>query len=213
MYSQYPDDFQRKHKKAHYVDPEKIDYSKLPEKAEEPEEVDEKVLISSHLEKEEEPQEDAVEKTLLISDGEGGHSYKSLFGPYLKGAREIHLIDPYNRLEYPVRNLLSFIGIIDTVDGSVNFKLTTAADDEYQKRVNERKFEEIAEGVKEHDINDTYEFSETVHRRGIEADNGWSISIDRGLDIFQKPETRYELSEVDQARKQCKETEIIYRKS
>jgi len=213
MYSKYPDNFQVTHKKAQYIDTEDIDYSKLPKKAEEPQEVNEKVLVSSYVEIEEEPEEDAVEKTLLISDGEVGHSYKSLFGPYLKGAREIKLIDPYIRLEYQVRNLLSFIGIIDTVEGLVNLQLTTAADDEYQKRVNERKFDEIVESVQEHGINFSFEFSETVHRRSIELDNGWSISIDRGLDIFQKPETRYELSEVDQARKQCKETEIIYRRN
>jgi hypothetical protein len=31
-----------------------------------------------------------------------------------------------------------------------------------------------------------------------------------GLDIYQKPESRYGLSEVDQAKKKCRETEIIF---
>jgi ATP-dependent Lon protease len=211
MRSKYPDNFQLNHRKPQFVDPEEIDYSKLPKKAIEFEAVDEKILVTTLVEQEIEPENEAVEKSLLISEGETGHSFKNLFRPYLKGARSITLIDPYIRLEYQIRNLLAFIDIIDTVEGAVDLHLITSADDEYQKRINERKFEEIVFGTQDHGINFTYEFSDTVHRRGIELDNGWTISMDRGLDIFQKPDTKYELSEVDQAKKRCRETEIIYR--
>jgi len=210
MRSRYPDDYQLTHKKAQFVNPDEVDLTKLPTKAVEPEVVDEKILVTSQIETEDEPEDVTVEKTLLIADGETGHSYKSLFGPYLKGARQIYLTDPYIRLEYQIRNLLAFIGIIDTVDGSVNLHLTTSTDDEYQKRINSQKFDEVAVGIQEHGLKFTYEFSDTVHRREIVSDNGWKVSIDRGLDIYQKPETRYELSEVDQAKKRCRETQIIF---
>jgi ATP-dependent Lon protease len=64
--------------------------------------------------------------------------------------------------------------------------------------------------VIKHGIEFSYDFSTTVHRRGIEADNGWKIIIDRGLDIFQKPDSKYELSEVDQTKRKCRETEITF---
>ncbi len=210
MRSKYPDDYQLSHKKAQFIDPNEIDLTKLPQKAVEPEVIDEKVLVTSQVGREEEPKTEAVEKTILIPDGETGHSYRNLFGPYMKGASQIILTDPYIRLEYQIKNLLALIGIIDTVDGTVKLHLTTSADDDYQKRINSQKFDEIASSIQEHGINFTYEFSETVHRRGIEFDNGWKISLDRGLDIFQKPDSKYELSEVDQAKKRCRETEIIF---
>ncbi|MBC8506960.1 MAG: BREX system Lon protease-like protein BrxL [Anaerolineales bacterium] len=213
MRSKFPDDYQLGHKKAQFIDPDNIDLAKLPKKAIEPDVVDEKILVTSQLESVDEPENEPEERTLLIPDGETGHSYKSLFGPYLKGARHIYLTDPYIRMEYQVRNLLAFIGIIDTVDGPVDLHLTSSADDEYQKRINSQKFDEIASSIQEHGINFTYEYSDTVHRRGIELDNGWRISIDRGLDIFQKPDSKYELSEVDQAKKRCRETEMIYLKT
>jgi ATP-dependent Lon protease len=56
----------------------------------------------------------------------------------------------------------------------------------------------------------TYEFSDTIHRRAIELDNYWKIILDRGLDFFQKPESKYELSEVDQTKRKCRKIEIIY---
>ena len=100
----------------------------------------------------------------------------------------MELADPYIRMEFQIRNLLAFIGIIDTVDGPVEFHLVTGAEDEYQKRINSQKFDEIAGSLEGHGITFTYEFSDTIHRRGIELDNGWRIIVDRGLDIFQKPE-------------------------
>jgi ATP-dependent Lon protease len=211
MRSPYPDEYQRNHRKARYVDPSEIDEINLPKKLEFREESDEQVLVTAQPDDQPEESADALEeKTLRISDGETGYSYKGLFGPYLKGASKIYLNEPYIRLEYQIRNLLAFIGIIDTVDGPVHLHLTTAADDDYQKRNNERKFEEIASSLEDHGITFTYEFSETIHRRGIDLDNGWRIILDRGLDIYQKPDSRYELSEVDQAKKKCRETEVVY---
>ena len=86
------------------------------------------------------------------------------------------------------RNLIAFIGIIDTSSNTVKLNLTTSAEDAYQEREISKKIDEIKANVIKHGVNLTYDFSVTVHRRGIELDNGWKIIIDRGLDIFQKPE-------------------------
>ena len=103
-------------------------------------------------------------------------------------------------MEFQIRNLLAFIGIIDTIDGPVSLHLTTSAEDDYQKRTVSQKFDEIASNLEPNGITFTYEFNDTIHRRGIDFDNGWKIILDRGLDFYQKPESKYELSEIDQQR-------------
>lgn len=214
MRSKYPDEYQRTHRKAQYVDPNDVDKIKLPKKLEIKDEPSEQILITTQAESQViETTEELQEKTIRIREGETGFSYKSLFGPYMKGASKIDLADPYIRLEFQIRNFLAFIGIIDTVEGPVALHLITGAEDEYQKRTNGQKFDEIAASVQDHGITFTYEFSDTIHRRGIELDNGWRIIIDRGLDIFQKPDSKYELSELDQTKRKCRETEIVYLRS
>lgn len=215
MRSEYPDRFQSTHRKPQFIDPSTIEAEKPAKRAEPENEETTEYLLTGIL-----PQgdgkedtsysDDMREKTIQIAEDDTGYSYKNLFGPYLKGASTIRLADPYIRLEFQIRNLLAFIGIIDTVDGPVGLHLTTSAEDEYQSRINSQKFDEIAASLEAHGITFFYEFSDTVHRRAIEIDNGWKIILDRGLDIFQKPDSRYELSEVDQTKRKCRETEIVY---
>lgn len=205
MQSKYPDRFQTTHRKAAYVDPSEVDLTRLLIITEGDDEGEPVLSLGPAAEA-----PSLEERTLRISDGDTGYSYRSLFGPYLKGASSIVLTDPYIRLEYQIRNLLSFIEIIDTVDGPVSLHLVTAADDDYQQRINEGKFTEIANSLNEHGISFTYEFNSTTHRRGIELDNGWHIIIDRGLDFYQKPESKYELGQADQTKRRCRETEAVF---
>ena len=151
--------------------------------------------------------------TIHVHEGEDGYSYQNLFGQYLQGAKSIHIVDPYVRLEYQIRNFLAIIGIFNTTNGPVELILTTSADDAYQERNIGKKLDEIKTNVAKHGVNLLYDLSPTVHRRGIEADNGWKIIIDRGLDIFQKPDSKYELSEIDQTKRKCRETDIIFQQA
>ena len=216
MKTPYPDEFQQNHRLAKYIDPN--DLLKYKTQLNEPISTDEEDqteensdlpirMISSPLDINEST---LTTKTIHIQEEETGHSYKNLFGPYLAGAKSIQIVDPYVRLEYQIRNLIAFIGILDTSVGSVELSLTTSAEDAYQEREVSKKLDEIKISVIKHGVNFTYDFSATVHRRGIEADNGWKIIVDRGLDIFQKPDSKYELSEVDQTKRKCRETEITY---
>lgn len=204
MRSPFPDSFQKGHRKAAYVDLDELGSANYP-----PREavISEEPPVHTDLASR---SDDLQEHSLHISEGERGHSYRTLFSPYLRGASSIVLIDPYIRLEFQLRNFLSFVELVDTVDGPVELHLITSADDDYQKRVNDHKFAEIAENLAEHGISFTYEFNDSVHRRGIELDNGWRIVIDRGLDIYQKPDSKYDLGLADQARRSCRETEVVY---
>jgi ATP-dependent Lon protease len=152
-------------------------------------------------------------KTIKIKEGDTGYSYKSLFGPYLQGAKKITIVDPYVRLEYQIRNFMAFVGLIDSSGGQVELKLITSADDAYLEKSQELKFKEMKYGLAQHGIQFTFEFDPAVHDRSMRMDNGWTIYPGRGLDIFQKSESKYELSEVDQTKRKCRETEIIFLKN
>ncbi|MEI7989823.1 MAG: BREX system Lon protease-like protein BrxL [Chloroflexota bacterium] len=213
MRSIYPDDFQKTHRAISYVDPDNIQIQsvELPSESEEihPDEIAD-LPIRMTMSSLGTDEQSLTPNTIQIKEDESGYSYQNLFASYLKGARSIKVIDPYVRLEYQIRNFISFIGIIDTSEGPVHLSLTTSADDAYQEREISKKLDEIKSNVVNHGVELSYDFSQTVHRRGIEADNGWKIITDRGLDIFQKPDSRYELSEIDQTKRKCRETEIIY---
>ena len=73
-------------------------------------------------------------------------------------------------------------------------------------------FNDLQTDLLQHRIKFTYEFDQSVHKRVIETDTGWRIKPERGLDIFQKPETWYTLGESDQTKRRCRGTEIDYRK-
>jgi len=209
--SKFPDDFQNNHKKPSFADDSK------PENCESP--PTETLSAVSDVPQQTEMTETRineadtpVEKTVCIQDGETGQSYKRLFGSYLKGARVIHIIDPYIRMEYQIRNFMAFTNIIDTSGGPVKLILTTSAEDSYREQNIVKKLDEIKDSLEKHAIEFTYDFNPTIHDRSIALDNGWRIIPGRGLDIFQKPASKYELSEIDQRKRKCRESEIIYLK-
>lgn len=218
MRSIMPDEFQRYHNLVSYVEPNEQVMAQVMASREASEgpsqkmvEVDDMpVRGEMELDVMEEVEEGPVARTIHIREGETGHSYKSLFADYLKGATEITVVDPYIRMEFQVKNFLAFLQIIDASKGPVKVALITAADDAYQEGEITKKLDEIRHLIERYGILLTFEFSTTVHRRGITADNGWKIVIDRGLDIYQKPISKYELGELDQTKRSCRETEIVY---
>jgi ATP-dependent Lon protease len=53
---------------------------------------------------------------------------------------------------------------------------------------------------------------ENHHDRFIAADNGWKITLGRGLDIFEKIEGRFNVADMDQTKRKCKSCEMTYLK-
>jgi len=217
--SKYPDEFQLNHRLVRYIADQEIDEqlnspssSEIIQPADEEEaevlaffgEVDQSV--TSELKTELEP------KTIRIKEGEAGFSYQNIFAPYIKGAKSIYITDPYIRLDYQIRNFIAFTSILDPSDGEINLHLTTSAEDSYQQDVIERKLTEFAASLSNHGIKFTFEFDPAIHDRSIHLDNGWRIYPGRGLDIFQKPDSKFELSEIDQTKRTCRETNIIFQK-
>ncbi|MBI9045410.1 MAG: BREX system Lon protease-like protein BrxL [Anaerolineaceae bacterium] len=212
--SKIPDEFQRGHGQIQYADPDITSVSSVP--ILEPEtiiardEEENEVLRYFGAIDEPENTSELTAKTIHIQEGDAGYSYQNLFGPYLRGSKHIHVVDPFIRKEYQIRNLIAFVGVIDTSAGEVELKLTTTAEDEYEEQYLEQKYKEVAESLIKHGILFSFTFDSSVHDRSINADNGWSIYPGRGFDFFQKPDSKYELSEIDQTKRTCKKTDIIY---
>ncbi len=156
------------------------------------------------------PNRQPVEATLDIKEGQKGISYLRLFSPYLTGATEIRLVDPYIRYDYQIYNLMNFCEMIAPDQGNIKVYMVTGTDSDYQKQDLDAIFQDIQNRLVQDRVLLNYEFSATKHDRMIEADTGWRIVIGRGLDIFQKPEGKFSLGFVDQTKRKCKETTITY---
>ena len=155
-------------------------------------------------------------RQIIIRDNQTGISYMNLFGDYLKGSTNITLTDPYIRLPYQFRFFLEFCVMLSQLknkEEEINLHLITWNDEEHIKQSEEYLYE-LAITVGEIGINLTYEFT-NVHDRNLTSNNGWKIILGRGLDVFEKPEGRFDVGSVDQERRQCKACEItmIYDRS
>ena len=134
-------------------------------------------------------------KHRVFAENQLGVSYDDLFGDYVKGAKQLTITDPYIRIFYQARNLMEFMETVvrfKSAEDEVAVHLITTAD-QYTEQQTEYLLR-IQTGVEPAGITFTWEYDETnsLHARHITADHGWKISLDRGLDIFQ----RYELNDV-----------------
>ncbi|MET4613355.1 ATP-dependent Lon protease [Rhodococcus sp. PvR044] len=125
-------------------------------------------------------------------ENQRGISFETLLMPYLRGATEIELHDPYIRMSHQGRNLVELLAVIasakDPAD-EVTFKLFTVldSDPEYQKR-QLQMLGQIIQGADQQGIKVEVAKDPGGHDRWIRTDNGWRINLGRGLDIFQKQE-------------------------
>ena len=156
------------------------------------------------------------EQHLSFKENQKGVTYNSLFGLYLKGAKEIILTDPHVRIFFQARNLMEFVETIitnKTDEESIHLHLITIADDRTPQNQLEY-FEQIQLSAQNAGVVFTWEFdtTETIHARSIIADTGWKISLDRGLDIFQQyaMNDAFSLANRLQKYRSCKAFEVTY---
>ena len=147
---------------------------------------------------------------LSIRDNQTNISYKGLFGDYLAGATEYVIRDPYVRLPYQIRNFVELCRLIAEIkkeDDEVKIHLVTFNTEEHLDS-SKQAFDELSDSLIDLGIELTHEFSETQHDRCIEMNNGWKIILGRGLDIWQKTGGRFDIAEVYQEKRLCKEFDL-----
>ncbi|MGN1154263.1 MAG: BREX system Lon protease-like protein BrxL, partial [Candidatus Gastranaerophilaceae bacterium] len=133
---------------------------------------------------------DLKEQHIEIEENQTGITYEKLFGDYIKNANKIVITDPYIRNFYQTLNLMELIELIEQKKSEadvVEVELITSRD-EFNSIQQEENLATIRESCFQLGIEFSYSFDETIHARSIVLDNGWKISLDRGLDIYQNCE-------------------------
>jgi ATP-dependent Lon protease len=149
---------------------------------------------------------------VIIRDNQTSISYENLFGDYLVGSTEITITDPYIRLPYQFRNLMELVELITKkvdLEQEVKINLITVNTEEYIEGFKD-KLGQLEYSLESMGITFHFEFQESIHDRSIVLDNGWKIVLGRGLDIWQKTNGWFDLSEFIQDKRQCKACEVTY---
>lgn len=157
-------------------------------------------------------QQEAEEKELRIFHGDRGYSFRTLFLPYLKGTRKVSVEDPYIRLPHQVTNFLRFCEVCVEAGTVESVNLKTTYDDHFKKQEVEASLTTIKESLAEHGIELKFTFSPSFHDRRIETDKGWVITLGRGLDLYQKPDTWMSIGVNELELRPCFETSVVYLK-
>lgn len=153
-------------------------------------------------------------KALSIRYGDTGYSYDKLFAEYLEGAKVVELQEPYLSHGYQMQNLTRFAETIVKVGDCKKITLTTKMGEtieEIQKI--QDGLEQLKAALQDTGIDFEYTFSDLIHARYIITDNGWNISLDRGLHIYQNiGRNFYLMGYYDLDLRPCLEAKIVYTK-
>jgi ATP-dependent Lon protease len=152
---------------------------------------------------------------VVIPENTKGWSYRRLFAKHLTGARSITICDPYVRMFFQARNLMEFLQMVHELvpeGDEVAVHLKTQSDmDSCVKQ--EENLNQLADSFTGSRVAFSWEFdhSPNFHARNITTDTGWKITIDRGMDIFQKYETGpFSLEQAMQEARLTRGAEITY---
>lgn len=148
------------------------------------------------------------EQHFTILYGDTGHSYESILGPYLQGAKSVVIEDPYIRLQHQIQNFVRFCETVLKAGTVKKISLITGYDDKSQLADIAEKLDELKQSLLELDVELEVKLNPNIHDREILLDNGWVIKIGRGLDFYQKPGGWFEVGANDLSLRKCLETKV-----
>ena len=158
------------------------------------------------------------EQHLTFQENQRGVSYSMLFEPYLKGATGIMVTDPYIRAFHQIRNFMELLEVVahcKPTGDEIDVRLVTI-EDSFNPEKQREQLDSIVEASKSIGIHLIWGFddSKTIHARSIVTNHGWKISLDRGLDIFQRYDMNdtFSFSNRLQQFRPCKAFEVTYMK-
>jgi ATP-dependent Lon protease len=124
-----------------------------------------------------------------FQENQRGVSYENLLLPYLRGAAEITIVDPYIRAPHQGRNLVDLLAVLasakDPAD-EISMTLVTKEDKHEYQQQQLLMLKAIQDGAASVGIKFNVQWDESIHDRSIRTETGWKILLGRGLDIFQK---------------------------
>ena len=138
-----------------------------------------------------------------------GFTYERIFRPYIDNAKHIVVEDAYIIHPYQVNNFARFCalairqGVVKSIELLSGTKAMQDAIDDADSRLETLRRDLETRGVK---LN--YSRSSTIHDREIRFDNGWTVKVGRGLDIYKRPENWEAVDAHDFALRACKQTKV-----
>ena len=149
-----------------------------------------------------------LEQHFTILYGDSGHTYETILGPYLHGAKAIKIEDPYIRMPHQITNFVRFCEMIIKTSIVRKIDLVTSYDENTDLASIGEKMDELKQSLLENDVELNIKSAENLHDREIRIDNGWVVKIGRGLDFYQKPESWFEIGSNDFSLRRCLETKV-----
>lgn len=148
-------------------------------------------------------------KQINIRMNQKGVSWKSMLSDYFKTAKKVIVTDPFIRLPHQVSNFVELIQAIQ--DSSIHaeeltIELHTQTTDDEQAATVIDFFQELQEDLAPRGIEFSW-FFDAVHDRSIVLDNGWTINLGRGLDIYERY-SRFSLCATRPENRSCKEFSV-----
>ena len=152
------------------------------------------------------------EKSMSFRMGQTGVSYEKLFAPYMATANEITVEDPYIRAPWQVKNFMEFALMLINTRPVDDLKLNLITNEEDEKIPDLiDKLDDIKDDLASYGIEFTYKFRD-FHDRCIKTDTGWTITLGRGLDMFEKY-SPYSIASSKQDMRKCKEFTATFMKT
>lgn len=152
------------------------------------------------------------EKSMTFRMGQTGVSYEKLFASYMANANEITVEYPYIRAPWQIKNFMEFaLMLINTrpVDDLKLNLITNEEDDKLPELID--RLDDIKDDLATYGIDFEYKFRD-FHDRCIKTDTGWTISLGRGLDMFEKYNT-FSIASSRQDMRKCKEFTVTFMKT
>ena len=152
------------------------------------------------------------EKSMSFRMGQTGVSYEKLFAPYMREAKEITVEDPYIRASWQIKNFMEFALMLINTRPVDDLKLNLFTNEEEDKIPDLiDKLDDIKDDLASYGIEFTYKFRD-FHDRCIKTDTGWTITLGRGLDMFEKYNP-YSIASSKQDMRKCKEFTATFMKT
>jgi ATP-dependent Lon protease len=156
------------------------------------------------------------EQHFIISEGETGHTYESIVGPYLNKAITITVQEPYVREYYQIQNFVRFCEAVVRLSSIRKISLVTKFDDNTQQQDVLNKLSGLQQSLRDKNVALNIQIKPSVHDREIRIDtqdgdrcSGWVIIIGRGLDFYQRPDDRFGIGVNDFSLRPCRETSVV----
>ena len=149
------------------------------------------------------------EKSMTFRMGQTGVSYEKLFAPYVRNAKVITVEDPYIRTSWQIKNFMEFALMLINTRPVDDLKLNLFTNEE-EERIPDLidKLEDIKDDLASYGIEFEYKLRD-FHDRCIKTDTGWTITLGRGLDIFEKYNT-YSIASSRQDMRKCKDFMVTF---